>query len=72
VRGERAKQLRDSVLERMTQLGMIEPAQAAKAKLEEAGTQLGPTTPEQFASFIKTEMDKYTKLIKEANIKVDN
>jgi penicillin-binding protein 1A len=29
---ERAKQLRDSVLERMTQLEMIEPAQAAKAK----------------------------------------
>ena len=29
---ERAKLLRDSVLERMTQLGMIEPAQAAKAK----------------------------------------
>ena len=29
---ERAKQLRDSVLERMTQLGMIDPAQAAKAK----------------------------------------
>jgi penicillin-binding protein 1A len=29
---QRAKQLRDSVLERMTQLGMIEPAQAAKAK----------------------------------------
>ncbi len=28
---ERAKLLRDSVLERMTQLGMIEPAQAAKA-----------------------------------------
>ncbi|HEX2372926.1 MAG TPA: transglycosylase domain-containing protein, partial [Actinomycetota bacterium] len=29
---ERARQLRDSVLERMTQLGMIAPAQAAKAK----------------------------------------
>jgi penicillin-binding protein 1A len=29
---ERAKLLRDSVLERMTQLGMIEPAQAAKAR----------------------------------------
>jgi penicillin-binding protein 1A len=29
---ERARQLRDSVLERMTQLGMISPAQAAKAR----------------------------------------
>jgi penicillin-binding protein 1A len=29
---ERAKQLRDSVLERMTQLAMISPAQAAKAR----------------------------------------
>jgi penicillin-binding protein 1A len=29
---ERAKQLRDSVLERMTQLAMIDPARAAKAK----------------------------------------
>ena len=34
---ERAKLLRDSVLERMTQLGMIEPARAAKAK--QAGAQ---------------------------------
>ena len=40
---ERAKLLRDSVLERMTQLGMIEPAQAAKAskqplKIQEPGS----------------------------------
>jgi tripartite-type tricarboxylate transporter receptor subunit TctC len=29
------------------------------------------STPEQFGAFIKSEMDKYSKLIKEANIKVN-
>jgi len=29
------------------------------------------STPEQFGAFIKVEMDKYTRLIREANIKVN-
>jgi len=29
------------------------------------------STPAQFNSFIRAEMDKYTRLIKEANIKVN-
>jgi tripartite-type tricarboxylate transporter receptor subunit TctC len=29
------------------------------------------STPEQFGAFIKAEMDKYARLIKEANIRIN-
>jgi tripartite-type tricarboxylate transporter receptor subunit TctC len=42
-----------------------------KKRFADLGVEAVSSTPEQFASFIKTEMDKYTKLIREANIKVN-
>jgi tripartite-type tricarboxylate transporter receptor subunit TctC len=42
-----------------------------KKRFADLGVDAVSSTPEHFGSFIKTEMDKYAKLIKEANIKVN-
>jgi tripartite-type tricarboxylate transporter receptor subunit TctC len=42
-----------------------------KAKLEEAGTQLNPMSPDQFAKFLGSESTKYAKLIKAAGVTLD-
>ena len=42
-----------------------------KQKFADLGVVAVSSTPEQFAAFIKSETDKYAKLIKEANIKVN-
>jgi tripartite-type tricarboxylate transporter receptor subunit TctC len=41
-----------------------------KKKFADLGVEAVSSTPAEFASFIKAEMDKYSKLIREANIKV--
>jgi tripartite-type tricarboxylate transporter receptor subunit TctC len=41
-----------------------------KRKFADLGVEAVSSTPAEFSSFIKAEMDKYTKLIREANIKV--
>ena len=42
-----------------------------KKRFADLGVEAVSSTPAQFAAFIKDEMGKYTKLIKEANIKVN-
>jgi tripartite-type tricarboxylate transporter receptor subunit TctC len=42
-----------------------------KAKFADLGVEAISSTPAQFDAFIKAEMNKYTRLIKEANIKVN-
>jgi tripartite-type tricarboxylate transporter receptor subunit TctC len=42
-----------------------------KKKFADLGVEAVYSTPEQFAAFIKSEMAKYAKLIKEAGIKVE-
>jgi tripartite-type tricarboxylate transporter receptor subunit TctC len=42
-----------------------------KKRFADLGVETVSSTPEQFAAFIKDEMAKYAKLIKEANIKVN-
>jgi len=42
-----------------------------KKKFADLGVEAVSSTPEQFSAFIRAEMDKYAKLIKEANIKVN-
>ena len=42
-----------------------------KKRFADLGVEAVSSTPEQFAAFIKDEMAKYAKLIKEANIKVN-
>jgi tripartite-type tricarboxylate transporter receptor subunit TctC len=41
-----------------------------KQKFADLGVEAVSSTPAQFGTFIKAEMDKYTKLIRDANIKV--
>src|SRR5205809_759160 len=47
------------------------PDPDVKKKFADLGVEAVSSTPEQFAAFIRTEMDKYGRLIKEANIKVN-
>jgi len=42
-----------------------------KKRFADLGVEAVSSTPGEFAAFIKSEMDKYSKLIKEANIKVN-
>ena len=42
-----------------------------KKRFADLGVEAVSSTPEQFAAFIRAEMDKYGRLIKEANIKVN-
>lgn len=44
---------------------------ATKAKLVEIGTQLGGGSPQDFEAFLKVELTKYARLIKDARISVD-
>jgi tripartite-type tricarboxylate transporter receptor subunit TctC len=42
-----------------------------KKRFADLGVDAVSSSPEEFSAFIKAEMDKYAKLIKEANIKVN-
>jgi tripartite-type tricarboxylate transporter receptor subunit TctC len=42
-----------------------------KARLEEQGVAVTPTTPEQFAAHVKTEIDKWTKVVAAAKLEGD-
>jgi len=42
-----------------------------RSKFADLGVEAVSSTPEQFGAFIRAEMDKYARLIKEANIKVN-
>jgi tripartite-type tricarboxylate transporter receptor subunit TctC len=42
-----------------------------RSRLQQAGTELGGGTPEEFDAFLRNELAKFGKLIKDANIKVD-
>lgn len=42
-----------------------------KARLEQVGTQLRELNPEEFGAFMRSELAKYGKLIKDANIRLE-
>ena len=42
-----------------------------RKRLVEVGTEISGGTPEAFDAFIKTEIAKYTKLVKAANVQLD-
>ena len=42
-----------------------------KKRFADLGVETKSSTPAEFSAFIRQEMDKYAKLIKEANIKVN-
>ena len=66
-----AKTPRDIIVKLNGEINRVVALPDAKGKLEEAGTQLNPQSPEQFASFLKSEIAKYAKLVKAANVSLD-
>ena len=44
---------------------------AVKQRLLDAGAEANPGTPGEFAKFLRAEIVKYTKVVKDANVKVD-
>ena len=66
-----AKISRDIVTKLNAEVNKIVAMPEPKAKLEEVGTQLSPTTPEQFATFLGSEIAKYAKLVKAAKVSID-
>jgi tripartite-type tricarboxylate transporter receptor subunit TctC len=66
-----AKVARDVVLKLNAEINRIVASPDAKAKLEEAGTQLDPMSPEQFATFLRSEIGKYAKLVQAAKISLE-
>src|SRR5260221_7996560 len=52
-------------------LGKVKPDPGVKPQIADLGVEAISSTPAQFNSFIHAEMDKYARLIKEANIKVN-
>jgi tripartite-type tricarboxylate transporter receptor subunit TctC len=42
-----------------------------RARLEQVGTQLREMSPEEFATFMRAELAKYGKLVKDANIRLE-
>jgi tripartite-type tricarboxylate transporter receptor subunit TctC len=66
-----AKTSRDTVTKLNAEINRIVMLPDAKSKLEEAGTQLDPMSPEQFATFLHGEIAKYAKLVKAAKVTLD-
>jgi len=42
-----------------------------KARLEQVGTQLRELSPDEFGAFMRAELSKYAKLVKDANIRLE-
>ena len=66
-----AKTARDIVTKLNGEINKIMAMPDAKAKLEEAGTQLNPMSTEQFTIFLGNEITKYAKLIKASGVTLD-
>ncbi|HUR89809.1 MAG TPA: tripartite tricarboxylate transporter substrate binding protein [Ramlibacter sp.] len=45
--------------------------EATKANMRNLGVEPAPTTPEQFEAYIRSETQKWAKVIRQANIKID-
>jgi tripartite-type tricarboxylate transporter receptor subunit TctC len=67
-----AKTPHDIVVKLNAEANRVMALADAKAKLEEQGTILEPGSPERFAAFLHSEIAKYAKLVKAANVSLDN
>ena len=62
---------RDVVTKLNAEINRIMTLPDAKQRLEEVGTQLDPKSPEQFATFLRSEVQKYARVTKDAHVKID-
>lgn len=61
-----------AIVEKMQQeISAILQMPDVRQKLAELGTEPVGSTPEEFAAFLKGEMDKWSKVVKEANIRIE-
>jgi tripartite-type tricarboxylate transporter receptor subunit TctC len=63
---------RDIVQKVSAELNRIQALPDIKAKLTAQGMEPYPGTPEQYAALIKSDLDKFARIIKAANIKLEN
>ena len=66
-----AKTPRDIVNRLSVEINKAMQDPVTRAKLVEIGTQMGGGTPQDFEAFLKTELAKYAKLVKDAKISID-
>jgi tripartite-type tricarboxylate transporter receptor subunit TctC len=62
---------RDVVLKINREVIRILALPDVKEKLDQVGAEDGGGTPEQFAEFVRAEIAKYTKIVKDAGLKLD-
>ena len=62
---------RDIVVKLNAEINRIMTSADAKGRLEDVGTQLDPMSPEQFADFLRKEIAKYAKVVKDSNVRID-
>jgi len=53
------------------EVNRIVQAPDARVRLDELGTRVTPMSPEQFTEFVRAEIAKYAKVVKEAGIKME-
>jgi tripartite-type tricarboxylate transporter receptor subunit TctC len=63
---------RDILNKLSAEMNRIQMAPEMKEKLTAQGVDPFPGNPDQFAALIKSDMDKYAKVVKAANIKLEN
>ena len=66
-----AKTPRDIVNRLNVEINKAMQDPVTRAKLVEIGTQMGGGTPQDFEAFLKIELAKYAKLVKDAKISID-
>ena len=66
-----AKTPRDIVVRLNAEINKIVQIPEPRAKLEEAGTELNPMSPEQFLAFLQSEIAKYAKLVKASGVTIE-
>jgi len=62
---------RDVVVKLNREVNRIMALPEVKEKLDQAGAEDGGGTPEQFADFVRDEIAKFTKIVKEAGVKLE-
>ena len=62
---------RDIVTKLNAEINKVVMIPDQKTKLEEVGTQLEPQSPEDFAKFLRAEIAKYAKVVKDAKVSID-